>query len=273
MNLKPCICIGGFTDERLAAARNAGFSYAEVNFGELALMGDDKRREYLDKLASIGLTPVAANCFVPWTFKPQNGFFTGAFDRPAFAAYIAEAFEKTKDMHFESIAFGSGAFRTIPQGYDADKAADLFCEVISEDIVPMLEKYDAVLSIEELNEKETNFLNTCLQAAKIASRIAHPRVGVLCDYFHMALGGETASDVPRFAASVTHLHIASPSRYRAMPMANDGDNEGYAAVLAALDACGYAGKYLSVEGGVPEGMDENDAFKACYGYLAGLLGE
>ncbi|MBQ8759663.1 MAG: sugar phosphate isomerase/epimerase, partial [Clostridia bacterium] len=167
-------------------------------------------------------------------------------------------------------AFGSGKFREMPEGYDRDKAFDLFCGIISDIIVPKLEKYDAVLSIEELNCGETNFINSCRDALCAVKKVNHPRVGILCDYYHMSLAGETASDVPDFAKYITHLHIASPANKRAIPVADDGDGENYSAFFGALKKCGYDKKYLSVEGHIPEEKDVQKMLSDCYGYLSSL---
>ena len=265
--MKPTICIGGFDDDRLKKIRDAGFKYVELSFGEVALKNEAELKEYLSKLNEFGLIPVAGNGFFPWTLKPENGFFQPEFDLGAVKEYIEMAFEKTACIKWNSIAFGSGRFRVMPEGYDLDKASELFCSVISDIVVPKLEKYDAVLSVEELNSGETNFLNSCTQVMDIAKRVNHPRVGILCDYYHMSLAGETASDVPNFAKYITHLHISSPANKRAIPVKNDGDNENYKAFFEALKNSGYDKEYLSVEGIIPGDSDDGKLLSNCFSYL------
>lgn len=265
--MKPTICIGGFDDNRLKKTKDAGFKYVELNFGEVAVKSESELKEYLDKVESFGFEVVAGNGFFHSSLKPENGFFQPAFDLGAVKEYIEMAFEKTTSIKWNSIAFGSGRFRQMPEGYDLDKAKDLFCEVITDIVVPKLEKYDAVLSIEELNSGETNFLNSCRQVNDIVKRVNHPRVGILCDYFHMTLAGETAEDVPDFADSITHLHIASPANRRSIPFKDDGDNENYAAFFNALKNCGYKREYLSVEGLIHSDVNDGDALNNCFAYL------
>ena len=263
----PTICIGGFDNERLKKTRSAGFKYVELNFGEMALKSESDFKEYLDMIYEMGFEPVAGNCFVPWILKNENGFFKDTFDRNEFKEYVDMAFEKTKAVKWNSIAFGSGKYREMPEGYDRDKAYDLFADIISDIIVPKLEKYDAVLSIEELNSAETNFINTCRDALAVVKAVNHPRVGILCDYFHMSLSGETAADVPDFAKYITHLHIASPSNSRTVPFAYDSDKDNYDAFFASLKACGYKHEYLSVEGHLPGDVDEQKSLSDCYEFL------
>ena len=262
------ICTGGFTPEKLAAVKKAGFTRVEENFAALAMMSESERQERLGLLEELALTPVAANCFFGSNLP---GFFTEAFDLGKMREYIASAFENTRSVHFESIAFGSGYMRKFPEGYAYDKAFDFMCRFLSDEVVPMLETYDARLNIEELQAKETNFINSCREAAKLAAAINHPRVGILCDFFHMSLAGETAADVPDYGTYIGHVHIASPSNDRALPLENDGDNAAYEAFFAALDAAKYPSGYVSIEGGVPDGADFADAISRSYRYLHGAL--
>ena len=268
----PTICIGGFNDKKLEMTKNAGFKYVELNFGEMALKSETEGKEYLARLSDMGFIPVAGNCFVPWILRNENGFFRDTFDIGEFKEYVDMAFEKTKAVKWNSIAFGSGKYREMPEGYDRDKAYEFFGSIISDIIVPKLEKYDATLSIEELNSAETNFVNSCRDALSVVKSVNHPRVGILCDYYHMSLSGETASDVPDFAEHNTHLHIASPANKRAIPVANDGDNDNYTAFFEALKKCGYDKKYLSVEGHLPEEDAAQPKLCDCYSYLSSLSG-
>ena len=265
--MKPTICIGGFNDERLKKTRDAGFRFAELNFGQIALMSDAEINEYINKIKDMGFEIVAGNGFIPSTFNSGNGFFQPGFDIGAFKEYVAMAFEKTSCIKWSSIAFGSGAFRKLPDRYDVEKGCYTFAGIISDVIVPRLEKYDAVLSIEELNSGETNFLNSCRQVMDVVKQVNHPRVGILCDYYHMSLAGETADDVKIFAKYITHLHIASPLNKRAIQVKDDGDNDNYADFFKALKMYGYDKKYLSVEGIIPGIPDDDKLLKACFDYL------
>lgn len=264
---KPAMCVGGFSPERLKQTKDAGFSFVEVGFSELAAKTESQIDEYLAVLNQYSLTPVAANGFFPSTL---GAFFDGSFDIGKTRAYIARAFETTRKIHFESISFGSGFMRRVPDGYDRDRAKDFFVGLLTDEVVPMLEKYDARLNIEELQESETNFINTCREAADIARAVNHPRVGVLCDFYHMTKSGETAADVSGFAPYVGHVHLASPTSSRAVPLPGDGDDEAYRAFFKALAQSGYDRRF-SIEGGVASGRDFAETLKESYTYLTGLL--
>ena len=55
----------------------------------------------------------------------------------------------------------------------------------------------------------------------------------------MRMAGGTAGDVPAFGKYIKHVHIASPSNNRVIPLRNDGDGERYEAFFKALDKAGY----------------------------------
>lgn len=258
------MCIVPRTDEEIVHIRNAGFEYAELTFSQLAAMTEEQVREHLDFLDSLGFKYVAANGFFGSTLP---AFFDGSFDVGLAREYIAGAFEKTKMIRWESIAFGSGFMRKVPDGYPLEKAYEFMAQFIKEEIVPCLDKYDAYLNIEELNSKETNFINTCRDAVKLVKMVDHPRVGILCDFYHMSLGGETYEDVQDFVKYIGHVHIASPSNNRYPPHENDGDGEKYTAFFDALKAGGYKNGSISVEGRFPENCDFEAVISRSAAYL------
>ena len=264
---EPAMCIGGFSPEQIKQTADAGFSFVEVSFSQLAAFTEAQMDDYLGLLAENHVTPIAANGFFG---SGLGAFFDGSFDLGKTREYIARAFETTRKIHFESISFGSGYMRKIPDGYDRARAVDFFVGLLSDEVVPLLEKYDAHLNIEELQASETNFINTCREAASIAKAVHHPRVGVLCDFYHMSKAGETASDVPVFAGTLGHVHLASPTSSRSIPYAADGDGAAYQAFLKALAENGYDHRF-SVEGGVAGNRNFAAALKECYDYLVGLL--
>ena len=269
--MKPCICVGDCEKQRLKDVRAAGFEYIEATFAALARMPE---AEYIDRIETakeLGLTVVAACGFFP--SDPKLGtFFGGDLDLGAMREFIAAAFGRVGGLHLRSIALGSGFMRRMPDGYAKEKALDFLERFIADEIAPYLEKYDTCLSIEPLQASETNFLNSCCETAALVRHIANDRVGLLCDYFHMRMAGETACDVPKFGDTVRHVHIASPSNSRSFPYAGDGDNEAYAAFFDTLRQLPRFDGFVSVEGGVAK-KDEpfSEAAKRTYALLDSLL--
>lgn len=268
--MKPMICIGGIAKEKLPIIRAAGFKYVEVGFAEQAAMSPAQAGDYFTMLRELGLTPCAANGFFG---QGLGHFFEETFDLGKTRDYIARAFENNAyaGVKWRSIAFGSGFMRRIPEGYDHDKAFHFMAAFLADEVVPMLEKYDAYLNIEELCARETNFINTCREAAALASAVGSPRVGVLCDYYHMTVSGETPSDVPDFGKSIGHVHVASPSHNREIPFENDKDHDGRTAFFRALSEIPYRGEFVSIEGSVPDGMPFEQAMRDTYACLSKAL--
>lgn len=266
--MKPMICISNISEENLPLLRTVGFDSIEVSFAAQAALSPAQAKDYFTMLRELGLTPRAANCFFG---QGLGQFFGNAFDLGKMRDYIARAFENNAYAKWCSIAFGSGYMRRIPEGYDHDRAFDFMAAFLADEVVPMLEKYDAYLNIEELCAVETNFINSCREAAALAKAVGSPRVGVLCDYYHMTLAGETAADVPDFGKAIGHVHVASPSHNREIPFANDKDHNDRTAFFRALSEIPYRGEFVSVEGGVPEGMPFEQAMRDTYACLTDEL--
>ena len=244
--MKPCICIGCDT-ENLKTIYNVGLRHVEISFGGAVLLEKQAYRDLTERVIDSGLEIVAANGFFPSADKVCT-LFGEDYRREVITDYIKRAFERTSDLHLASIAFGSGFMRNIPEGFAREKAAERFCDIVVKDIAPLLEAHDAYLSFEELQSKETNFLNSCRETAELVRLIGHPRVGLLCDFYHMSMAGETPEDVKDFADTIRHVHIASPSNDRSFPFLHDGDDEKYVSFFRALENAPFFDGYVSVEG-------------------------
>lgn len=248
--MKPCICIGTET-QNLKAIYAAGYRHVEIGFAAAALLDKQAYRDFVCRVKDSGLSITAANGFFPSAEKVCT-LFGEDFDRSIIRDYVNRAFEQTADLHLTSISFGSGYLRKIPDGFAREKAAERFREIIVTDVVPQLVAHDAYLSVEELQPAETNFLNSCRETAEFVREINHPHVGLLCDFFHMSVAGETPDDVKDFSDVIRHVHIASPSNNRSFPFLHDGDDEKYIAFFKSLENAPHFNGIVSIEGGIDE---------------------
>lgn len=100
----------------------------------------------------------------------------------------------------------------------------------------------AALFLEPLNRYEAFFLNRVGQAVEIAAQIAHPRVLVLGDLFHMNIEEASLAEPLMHAGRyLGHVHIADNNRLQ--PGAGCLD---FASSFRSLQALGYDG-YVSIE--------------------------
>jgi len=179
-----------------------------------------------------------------WLLAKTSGLHLTADDpatRQATADYLAELADLCADLGGDVMVFGSPAQRNLREGLSVEegmeRAADVFRAAM-----PRLKDRGVTLCLEPLTTKETNFLNTCEQAAELIRRVNHPSIALHQDVKAM-LGEEVPLPdlIHKYAALTKHFHV------------NDSNLLGpgmgptdYAPICRALKETGYAG-WVSVE--------------------------
>lgn len=265
----PVVCVGGFTEADLAAVRNAGFTRVEISLSEVAAMDGQTLDAYAALLGSLGLTAVAANCFFPQKIEGMTGFFDGSYDENALDHYVGTAMEKTARFPLTSIGFGSGGMRRVTDSLSQAQATEKLRDILRRIVLPRVAERGAILAVEPLNARVTDFLNTCAEGAAFVRTLDDAHAGLLCDFFHLTHGGETPADIPSFRDTLRHVHIASPSNGNNVPLSGDGDTAAYASFVKALAANGYDG-FVSVEGLFPKDRSHADALADAFRLLQSL---
>jgi D-psicose/D-tagatose/L-ribulose 3-epimerase len=110
------------------------------------------------------------------------------------------------------------------------------------ELTPVLEAYSVNLAIEPLNRFETYFLNTAADAVALVRQVAHPRVGVLLDTFHLNIEEKDLGAAYRLAGPLLQ-HVHTCENDRGTPGTGHVEWE---AVFAALREIGYDG-WLTIE--------------------------
>ena len=218
----------------------AGVDFLEVSTQSFLEPGDASEGHFeANRAAARGLLPPVqnANLFLPGGL-PCVG---PAVDEPALLAYAQRAFERAQKAGIKGIVFGSGAARTLPEGFPAERARGQFVRLLVKFAV-LAERSDVTLFVEALNPRECNFLNTLAEAAELVTACGHPNVMLVADTYHMGFAGEGPEAIRQHGALVRHFHVADgPSRH--YPGA---DGQSYRLWFEALRAIGYQGK-ISIE--------------------------
>lgn len=216
-----------------------GYDFVEENLQRF-LMPFEPHETFMEKLKQLEasqLPVLALNGFIPGHLKAV-GYETA---HPEILAFADTAFRRAQMVGVESIVFGSGGSRRIPEGFDHEVAKIQFVDLLKQ-MGPIAERYGVHIVVEPLNRNETNFINTVPEGLEIVKMVGHPHIRLLCDFYHMLREDEPADHILQAAGYVHHVHIAEKERRTAPGIAGD-DFRPY---LRALKEIGYTG-YISIE--------------------------
>ena len=96
------------------------------------------------------------------------------------------------------------------------------------------------LAIEPLNRYETDFINTCDQALKLADAVDHPALGLLLDTYHMNIEEkDSAAAIRKAGKRLYHVHACGCDRG-----APGNDHIDWVGIRSALKEVDYSGSLV-----------------------------
>lgn len=226
---------GGLKEWRAAA--RSGYDYFEANLASVAAMDG---REFSEMKKLPHETGIYAEAF--------NGFLSGSVRLYECADewlkdYCDRAYERAAELGGRISVIGSGRSRSVPDGMPFSDAEKRFAEILNI-IGDSAERYGMRAVIEPLNREECNFINTVDEGAAMCRRTGHRSVGLLVDFYHFYMNGESLDELGRAADILWHAHIARPNRDRRAP--EDEDVPLIRPYAEALKSIGYGGR-ISLE--------------------------
>ena len=231
---------GVCTDPKMAGAlAAAGFDFIELHV-QNHLKTLDSEEAFVPELARLrtsALPCLAANCFLPGHLK-----VTGPeVNMDALAAYVDLACGRARRAGIETIVFGSGGARRIPDGFDRETAWKQLVE-FGQMLGPVAQKHGVLIVVEPLNLRECNVLNAVGESAEYVRQVNHPYVRLLVDAYHWALDHDSYDDLVASLPLIRHAHISTYAS-RMAPGMEDCD---FSTFFQALKKGGYDGP-LSIE--------------------------
>ncbi len=224
-----------------ALLRQNGYAFVEESVAGLLAPDEpeEKFREKLETLKASSLPVPVCRIFLPGSL-PCVG---PAVRQDALMAFTETVLIRAGKAGVQTIVFGSGGSRRIPDGFDAAKAREQLIGFLRQ-ILPIAAKNRVTLALEPLNRGETNMINRLGEAVEIVQAVNHPNLRMLVDIYHMLREKEAAEEILRTGGCLHHCHIAEPEK-RAAPITMKDDFRPY---FGALKRAGYRGK-LSIEAG------------------------
>jgi sugar phosphate isomerase/epimerase len=234
------VCIGL---DKLQAAQDAGFDYAEVGASKVASLTEEEFQSLLKQAARLRIPLAAANTFIPGDLKLVGP----SIDIPRQTDYVTRALDRLKKLGVSVVVLGSGGARRVPEGFSREAAfAQLaeFCRRMS----PVARKNGITIAIEALRRQETNLINTTREGLRLVEAVNLPEIRLLVDYYHLSEEKENPDVLREAAAYIVHTHIANPSG-RVYPLSMEESE--YTAFFDNLCRIGYS-RRISIEASTPD---------------------
>lgn len=149
--------------------------------------------------------------------------------------YLSVAFPRMAQLGTKTIVLGSSGARRLPEGMSKEEGVAALSKVITEKVVPLLEKYDVTLVMEPIGSYEANFINTLPDGMEVVRAVSHPRVQLLADSVHLLYENESPEHITQYAANLKHIHLCENER--ALPAA--GVSDELSAIVKAIRESGY----------------------------------
>lgn len=210
----------------------AGFDYAECAVGLLLQLTEEELAEAARLHQLDQFTIEACNCFIPGSI-PLTGEATGDY-----LPHIHEVYRRMQLVGADTVVFGSGGARRIPEGFDRERAQaqlDDFMRTAAE----IAKGYGITIVIEPLNSGECNVILSTAEGADYVRRVNHPNLKLLADIYHMSKEDEPYEALLKNADILSHVHVSEyPSHY--YPGRDGGEKVRQFA--DALKQCRYNGR-------------------------------
>jgi sugar phosphate isomerase/epimerase len=221
------------------AVKAAGWDFIEENVQNfLQGLVPDSQWEG-EKLANASAVPIlAACCLVPGDLK-----ITGPTADPAkLRDYISNVARRAKKAGIQTLVFGSGGARNVPDGWERAKAEQQILD-FSRMIAEQASRNGVVMVAEHLNRKECNILNTLAETDKLVGQVNSPGFQNLVDCYHLWLEKESLDALKKAMPHIRHVHVSDLEGRR--PPGETGKSD-FRQFFRVLKEAGYDGT-ISVE--------------------------
>jgi sugar phosphate isomerase/epimerase len=188
------------------ALADAGFDFVELHVqNHLRTMeGEEAFLPELERIQESPVPALAANCFVPGSLK-----ITGPeADLSRLEAYVETALARAGRAGIETVVFGSGGARQVPEGYDRGRAWRQLVE-FGRMVAPVAAAHGVTLVVEPLSVRECNVLTTVGEAGRYVLEVDHPSFRLLVDSYHWSRDDDRLEDILEYGPLVRHVHVAT----------------------------------------------------------------
>ncbi|MBS4218199.1 sugar phosphate isomerase/epimerase [Bacillus sp. FJAT-49711] len=195
--------------DQAKVAYEAGFDFIECTV--VSLIPEKNDREFAEVFKQFQDSPLpveACNVFLPGDLKIVGE--TVHYDR--IKHYLQTALQRVHQIGAEIIVFGSGGARSMPDGFSRERAEEQILQFLSV-AADYADPLGITIVIEPLNKKESNILNSVLEAEGFAKKINRNSIQILADFYHMDEENESLENIVTAKKSIKHIHVADTGRF------------------------------------------------------------
>lgn len=194
--------------EQAGIVKKAGFDFIECTVVSLRPEdGDDAVRDLLKAYADSPVPVESFNILLPRDLKIAGG----QVDEDRVKRYVEKALERVKAVGGETIVFGSGGSRSLPDGFSRARGEEQIVRFL-DTLADVAEPAGVTIVIEPLNTAESNIINSVPEAVEFARKVNRKSIRVLADFYHMVKENEPLENIVRYREWIRHIHV-SDSRY------------------------------------------------------------
>lgn len=228
----------GYCTADFAAAKSAGFDFAEVRIREFMKLSDGDFDKFEADCRRTGLPLTTAYWFLPNEMKVSGP----DVDMNAVTNYFAKSLDRCARLGVKFIVWGSGDARRIPAGFSKEQAFQQLV-TLGKILATEAKKRGIIIVAEPLRHQESNTINSAAEGLKWVEAVDHPNFQLLVDIYHMTEEHEDAAIIVKAGAHIAHVHMSNPQG-RVFPL--KADEFDYKPFFNALRQIGYHGT-VSIE--------------------------
>lgn len=228
----------GYCSDDFAAAKAAGFDFAEVRIREFVKLSDAEFAKFVEQAHATGLPTLTGYWFLPGELKIVGpNVQTNEVN-----AYLEKALARCQKIGVKYIVWGSGDARRAPEDFPREKAFEQLV-TLAKRLAPEAEKRGMMIVAEPLRKKESNTINSAAEALQWVEAVNHPNFQMLVDIYHMNEENEDAAIIAKAGSHIRHVHLSNPMG-RVFPL--HAEEFDYRPFFKALNRINYHGP-ISIE--------------------------
>jgi sugar phosphate isomerase/epimerase len=186
----------------------AGFDFIECTVVSLqGEQSDEAVRDIMARYLESPLPVEAFNVLLPGELKIVGD----SVDEARVRNYLEKALERVKRVGGETVVFGSGKARMVPDGFPRARAEEQIVQFLHW-IADVADSLQLTIAIEPLNTSECNIINSVPEAAGFAKQVNRQSIRVLADFYHMYKENEPLEHMVAHRELLQHVHV-SDSRH------------------------------------------------------------